>query len=172
LVSSGESINMSHFWNSPNTYAVKAQARDEHGAMSNWSDSLLVTIVQDEPPSPPIIDGPTHGKAGVNYTYTFVATNPESNDVYYWIEWGDGAQTEWIGPYPTGQHVTINHTFTKKGTYMIKAKAKDIHGVESAWATLEVSMPKNSAFTFNFFFQQLFERFPHMFPILRHLLGY
>ena len=172
LVSSGESVNMSHVWNSLGTYSVKTQARDEHGAMSTWSDSLLVTIVEVAPPNPPIIDGPTHGKAGVAYSYTFVSTNPEANDVYYWIEWGDGAQTEWIGPYPTGQIVTVNHTFTKKGTYMIKAKAKDIHGVESAWATLEVSMPKNSAFTFNFFFQQLFERFPHMFPILRHLLGY
>jgi len=172
LFSSGESVNMSHLWNSLGTYSVKTQARDEHGAMSTWSDSLLVTIVEVEPPNPPIIDGPTHGKAGVAYSYTFVSTNPEANDVYYWIEWGDGAQTGWIGPYPSGQIVTVNHTFTKKGIYMIKAKAKDVYNAESAWATLEVSMPKNIAFSFNFFVSQLFERFPHMFPILRHLIGY
>lgn len=172
LVSSGESINIPHFWNSLGTYNVKTQARDEQGAMSNWSDSLLVTIVQVEPPSPPIIDGPIHGKVGVAYPYTFVTTNPEANDVYYWIEWGDDPQTEWIGPYPAGQIVTVNHTFTKKGTYIIKAKAKDVYNAESGWATLEVSMPKNSMLSYNFFLQQLFERFPHVFPILRHLMGY
>ena len=172
LVSSGESVNMSHLWNSLGTYSVKTQVRDEHGAMSNWSDSLLVTIVEVEPPNPPIIDGPTHGKAGVAYSYTFVSTNPEAKDVYYWIEWGDRAQTEWIGPYPAGQIVTVNHTFTQKGIYTIKAKVKDEHGTESDWATLGVRMPKNSAFSFNFFFSQLFERFPNIFPTLRHLLGY
>ena len=76
------------------------------------------------------------------------------------------------GPIIAGQLVTSNHTFTKKETYTIKAKTKDVYNAESAWGTLEVSMPKNSAFTFNFFFQQLFKRFPHMSPILRHLLGH
>ncbi len=51
-------------------------------------------------------------------------------------------------------------------------KSKDIHGAESDWGTLEVSMPKNKAFDLNFnLLSWLFERFPNAFPILRYMLG-
>jgi outer membrane protein assembly factor BamB len=174
LVFSGQSANMSHSWTLPGTYVVKAQARDEYGAMSIWSDPLSITIIQyGPPPSPPIIDGPTHGKIGVAYNYTFVAVNPDANDVFYWIEWGDDSPAmEWVGPYLAGQWITINHTFAKKGTYTIKAKVKEIFGIESDWATLKVSMPKTEFLSFNAFLQHLPRKFPNVFPLLRCLFGY
>ncbi len=172
LVPSGEPVNMFHFWDSLGIYAVKTQARDEQGLMSAWSDSFLVTIIHHEPPSPPVIDGPTQGKAGVVYLFTFVSTNPDANDVFYWIEWGDGSQIEWVGPYASGQLMTINHSFAQKGTYTIKAKAKDIYGAESEWATLKVTMPKTGSLFFSSFLQQLFRQFPNVFVFLRYLLGY
>jgi hypothetical protein len=172
LVHSEDLVNMSHFWDSPGIYAVKTQACDEHGLMSNWSDSFLVTISQHEPPSPPVIDGPTQGKAGIAYLYTFVSTNPDENNVFYWIEWGDGSQIEWAGPYTAGQLMTNNHTFIQKGAYTIKAKAKDIDGVESDWTTLQVTMPKTGSLLFNSFLQQLFRQLPNVFPLFQYLLGY
>jgi hypothetical protein len=75
----------------------------------------------------------------------------------------------WIGPYGSGEEVTINHTWSKRGNYNIKAKAKDALGAESNWGTLYVSMPKNKAF--NPLFLRFLENHPCMFPILRHLLG-
>jgi len=174
LVFSGLPANMSHSWILSDTYVVKAQARDEYGAMSIWSDPLSITIVQyGPPPSPPSIDGPTHGEVGVAYPYTFVAVNPDANDMFYWMEWGDGSTAvEWIGPYPAGQFISINHTFAKKGTYTIKAKVKDVFGVESDWATLKVSMPKTESLPLNAFLQQLLRQFPNVFPLLRYLFGY
>jgi hypothetical protein len=32
--------------------------------------------------------GPTSGRVGVEYTYTFVATDPEGDNVSYCIDWG------------------------------------------------------------------------------------
>ena len=94
------------------------------------------------PPEKPTINGPTNGTAGQTYNYTFVTTDPYENDVYYYINWGDCPG--WImqvGPYASGQEVTISHTFTNQGTFTIKAMAKDIYGAESDWGTLSVTMP-------------------------------
>ena len=42
-----------------------------------------------------------------------------------------------------------NKTWSTKGTYAVKVKAKDAHGAESDWETLTVSMPKNKSFIFS-----------------------
>jgi hypothetical protein len=100
----------------------------------------------------PTIIGPYSGLAGVEYEYKLVTIDPNGNDIYYGIDWGDNSGHEWIGPYPSGEEVTVKHTWNKHGNYIIKTKAKDIYGHESDWGTLEVSMPKNTqtqVFTLN-----------------------
>ena len=120
-------------------------------------------------PYAPNIAGPTIGHAGGEYDYTFDTTDPDGDDVYYWIEWGDGQTEEWIGPYPSGEEITVNHTWSTRGTYSIRAKAKDIHGEESNWGTLKVSMPKNKPST-NSLFLQFFEKLIQRFPPITQLL--
>jgi hypothetical protein len=78
----------------------------------------------------------------------------------------------WIGPYNSGEAVNISHPWNKPGTYIIKAKAKDIHGNESDWGTLTVTMPFSYDIPFQQFWMKVLERFPHAFPILRYMLGY
>ena len=120
-------------------------------------------------PYAPNIAGPTIGHAGGEYDYTFDTTDPDGDDVYYWIEWGDGQKEEWIGPYPSGEEIRLNHTWSNRGIYPIEAKAKDINGEESNWGTLRVSMPKNKPYIntpFMQFFEKLIQRFP---PITRLL---
>jgi len=63
-----------------------------------------------------------------------VTIDPESQDVRYFIDWGDGSNSGWIGPYPSGQETLINHTWTQIGAYAITAKAKDIFNDESNWS--------------------------------------
>jgi len=124
-------------------------------------------------PSNPIITGPTSGKAGNSYPYTFTSTHPKGDNVSYYIEWGDGGTTDWTAFQASGAPgYSENYTWSAKGTFTIKAKAKDVDGAESDWTTLEVTMPKNKPFNFNFnLLEWLFERFPNAFPILRHMLG-
>ena len=126
----------------------------------------------NEPPTTPTISGETDGKAGKSYDYTLVSTDPEEEDVYYFVYWGDDNSTGWIGPYESGEVVTVNHSWEEKDTYNITAQAKDIHGFKSDWASLEVTMPKNKPYIFNFpLLSWLFERFPNAFPVLRYLVG-
>jgi len=92
-------------------------------------------------PHPPNISGPTSGKPGVSYDYYLSSTDPDSDDVYYYVDWGDNTNSGWLGLYSSGAMITVSHTWDQKGTYTIKAKAKDSYGYESEWTTLAVTMP-------------------------------
>jgi len=126
----------------------------------------------NQPPITPTITGPAQGKIKVETDYNFTTTDPDGDEVYYFIDWGDQTNGSWIGPYPSGDKITKSHTWSTKGTYIIKAKAKDIYGNESDWATLSVTMPCSYNIPFQHLWERLFERFPNAFPILRHLMGY
>ncbi len=127
---------------------------------------------QNSPPDNPIIDGATQGKPAIEYEYTFSATDPEGDDIIeYIINWGDNTGEEIItGPYESEEEVTANHTWTTKGIYTIKVKAKDIYGAEGPWGELEVKMPRNKVLH-NLLFLRLRERFLNAFPILRYVFG-
>jgi len=91
----------------------------------------------------PTISGPVRPKEGIEYEYAFETTDPNGDTVYYYIEWGGYSNVgEWIGPYSSGEQIILTHTWNK-GTYTIKAKAKDVYDQESEWGYLEVSIPVN-----------------------------
>ncbi|KYK24747.1 hypothetical protein AYK25_01585 [Thermoplasmatales archaeon SM1-50] len=128
--------------------------------------------VENLPPDTPTITGPAQGKIKVAIQYNFTAIDPNGDEVSYFIEWGDGTDSDWIGPYNSGCIIIKSHTWSTKGDYIIRVKAKDSNGDESDWGTLTVTMP----YSFNRptlqFLKVLFERFPNAFPFLRQLLGY
>jgi hypothetical protein len=98
------------------------------------------------PPEKPSIQGPSSGRVGVSYEFTIVAEEPDGEDVFYYVDWGDECCEEWVGPYASGERVSLEHVWGENGTYTMKVKAKDIHGAESDWTTLEVSMPRGRGF--------------------------
>jgi len=108
---------------------------------------LNATAVLNSPPITPTIEGPSSGATGTEYDYSLCSSDPDGDDISYCIDWGDGAGEVCIGPFPSGTCLTEKHTWSSDGTYIIQVKAQDIHGAESDWATLEVSMPKNKAIT-------------------------
>jgi hypothetical protein len=153
--SSGASVQASHTWASPGTYVVRARARDIFHANSNWSVPLTVVILNDHPPSSPTILGETHGLKGINYLYKILATDPDGDDISYYIDWGDNTSTGWLGPYTSGTHLEIRHRWTIEGSYTIRAKAKDSYDLESSWATLPISMPALSQESLQLSFNQI-----------------
>jgi hypothetical protein len=88
--------------------------------------------------------------------------------ILLFIDWGDGTDSGWIGPYNSGEEVTKSHKWSEQGNYTIKAKAKDVFDEESDWGYLEVTMPKNKIINP---FERFLENRPYMFPILRYILG-
>ena len=135
------------------------------------TDFCFKTYGLDERPNTPVITGQTSGKAGQAYNFSFVSTDPDGNTVYYFVDWGDEQTTAWIGPYPSGQPVTISHVWSKTGTYTVKAKVKDAYGAESDWGTLKIKMPASYNILRQRVLERMLERFPNAFPVLRYLLG-
>ena len=99
----------------------------------------------NQPPNKPTIDGPNEGVTGVDYEFTFVSSDPEDDNLYFYIDWNDGSIEEWIGPYNSDEAVTIGHTWTEQQTYEIKAKTKDTNNGESTWSEpFEIIILQNS----------------------------
>ncbi len=167
-----------------NLYARSSPIIDEDGTIyvgSSWNNDngysfgylhAFGPVESNNPPDKPVISGGKYGNVRTEYRYTFVATDPNNNPIYYCINWGDGNNEE-TRECASGEQIKLKHKYLIRGTYTIKAKAIDTLGEESDWAYLEVTMPKNKDFNNNFnILERLFERFPNTFPIFRHLLGY
>jgi outer membrane protein assembly factor BamB len=154
-------------WNEAGNYSVTLRVKDNNDATDKKTET--VCVIANAPPDTPEIFGPTNGKISVQYNYTFITTDPDGDNVSYWIDWGDNYNTDWIGPYNSSEEITLSHRWSKRGTYTIKAKAKDIYDVESEWATFKVIMPRNKVL-YNTILMELSEQFPNVFQILRYLL--
>ena len=158
------------------TYKVWVNATDPTGSRQYTRKWYTFSTSASIPPGTPDIDGPASGKVGVSYYYNFVAIDPNGDDVYYRIDWGDGSNiTQWIGPYHSGQVVIVAHTFSITGLFTIRCQAKDSYNSVSDWGQLKITMPKAKIYMpspFLELMQKLLERFPNLFPILRLWLGY
>jgi len=130
---------------------------------------LIKVARENHPPNTPIIDGPISGNAGVTYYYNFTINDIDGDPMFLWVDWDDGTQGPYIGPYESGEDVVVSHTWDEQDTYTIKARAKDTDNLWGPWGELEVTMPVNQQSTHPWFYW-LLERFPNMFPILRHLI--
>jgi hypothetical protein len=98
------------------------------------SINLLISKISNSPPIKPTIIGSISGKSGIEYEYSFSTTDPDGDNIFYHIYWGDDSDKEIIGPIVSGDTATVKHIWSEQGVYSIKAKAKDIVGLESDWS--------------------------------------
>lgn len=113
-------------------------------------------------PSQPKITGIKNGNIGVEYDYNIVSIDSDGDQLFYYIDWGDGSFQDWSGPYSSGQEITFKHAFNKKRIYVIKAKAKDTSTLESSWTNFIVRMPRITYianFKLLFYFQRILDTF-------------
>ncbi len=93
-----------------------------------------------------IIEGPTHGKVGVSYTYRFYLTDSEGCQLWLYVDWDDGDVTEWLGPYDAEEGAYLSHAWDECGIYTIRAGAKGCNGSDYS-AKLEVTItPGNTLY--------------------------
>lgn len=158
-------------------YTIWVNATDPAGSglyTRAWY-TFMTQQKQSNPPDKPIKpSGVTSGKLNTPYTYSTSTIDPESDMVFYLWDWGDGTQTDWLGPYNSGDTVNATHTWAVKSS-SVKVKAKDSSDAESPWSDpLPISMPRSSSYLFREVLLQilkdLFERFSNAVPALRQLL--
>ena len=102
------------------------------------SDRLKYTIITDTP----FIEGPTNCIIGNSYDYTFWYIHPLRHDIYFRIYWGDCMAYYRMGPFRSGERVTLPHNWCKlccePGTTTIFVLAIDEFGFRSDIASFEV----------------------------------
>lgn len=128
------------------TYYWRIVAFDDYGYSTNGSIWTFQTEnATNSPPNKPLRpSGTTAGAVNVSYTYSSSAVDIDNDRIYYLFEWGDGTNSNWLGPFSSGETIEASHIWDREGSYNIKVKAKDIYDAESEWSDpLVVSMPKS-----------------------------
>ena len=143
-------------------HQIQARSINTVGNIDSTPASENITI--DNAPNTPTLTGTLKGKTGQLYMYNSTTTDMDGDPVSYWFDWGDGSNSGWLGPFPPGFTVLVNHSWSTKGTYKVKVKAKDIFTMESPWATLDVTIPKTTVLE-----GQFFVRFLQTHPFLSFL---
>lgn len=123
-----------HAYEHTGTYDVTLTVTDDDG----YQRSITKSIEADGnvKPNAPLISGPLSGRAGRIYSFSFVSGDPDGDNVYYNVLWGDGAFEEWFGPYQSDEITSVSHTWSKRGIYKIQARAKDSWGTVSDWSEI------------------------------------
>jgi hypothetical protein len=118
---------------------ISWDSEEENSVGNIWS--FTTASAPNVAPTEPEISGKTNIKVNTEYDYTFTTTDDNEDEIYLYVTWGDGATTDWIGPYASGEVVTLSHSWENKGDFTIQAKAKDPFDLESGWSSLEISVP-------------------------------
>lgn len=96
---------------------------------------LAEISLKSDPPAVPDLTGPSWALINDSVTFSVNTTDPDGDNVYYYLDWGDGTNTGWVGPSPSGVQQNIAHAWHSLGIYNVTAKAKDYHGSSSTWTT-------------------------------------
>ncbi|MGF3554164.1 MAG: C25 family cysteine peptidase [Thermoplasmatota archaeon] len=128
------------------TYTWFVNATDKGSGKKTTKTFTFTTVpFSNNPPNKPVIQGPIRGDKGVQYTFTFTSIDPDGDNIKYFINWGDSTITNWTSFYASGETYSEKHTWNTTGNFIIKAKAKDTSGVESDWATFEITIPRDKS---------------------------
>jgi hypothetical protein len=142
---------------------------------TNYEMKLIRTNfnLDNKPPhTPESPSGNNQGTPGEEYSYSTSTIEPDGDRVYYLFDWGDGSDSDWIGPKNSGEIASATHSWNEKGDYQIKVKAKDEHGLETTWSDpMAVTMPKSRQI-FCFRISELLSCFPNILSLFRLLSVY
>jgi len=137
LASDGQAGDTFGWWSVclDNDSAVISSCRDDDNGLDSGSAYVFSKVSENQPPEIPAAPaGPSVGKKGVEYSFSAMTTDPDENNISYFFDWGDGENSSWIGPFPSGTTATATHAWSDERTYLVKVKAKDENGAETDWS--------------------------------------
>ena len=145
---------------------------------SDDEDKVPIVVNTGQAPNTPIVSGPKSGVIGERYGYTITAVDPQDDDVYYKISWGDCAVMYWDGPHKSGEEVTYEHAWCEVccpggGDFTIQVWVKDANDNMGDCKTFDVSMgQEKQESSISSPFLQFLERLMDRFPLLENLLDF
>lgn len=125
--------NPIHRYSDDRVYNVTLTIYDDDGATSFILKEIAVYTPINKPPNTPTIISQEYGRPSTTYNFTFTATDPDNDEIWYYIDWGDGNVLPWNGPVASGESINMSHSWNK-GVYLIKVLAKDVHDTFSNWS--------------------------------------
>jgi len=132
-----------HYYDYENVVILDIKAEISNGEHEYYLPDLFEQGQNHPPDIPKKPDGPSSGNVNREYTYSARTTDPDNDKILYLFEWGDGTDSGWLGPYNSGDLVSISHEWTVQGNFEIKVKAKDVYGEETSWSEpLSIKMPR------------------------------
>ena len=180
---SGVTVEAEHEWAAGGEYEVKVKAKDVIGTECSWSESLKVTIELESDLECTSDLTWTKVKPGTLLSKEIYVENIGGSgsllnwEIIEWPDWGNWAfaPIEGYDLRPEDEQFTVqvfvnapdesNEQFSGHVTVVNKENASD-------YEILDVSLttPRNKQYTYRPFLNFL-QLHPHMFPIIRHLLG-
>lgn len=97
------------------------------GNVNSISGKIKVQNIKNFPPG-------THG-------FRIKATDPDGDNIRYHIDWGDGDH-EITGFYPSGEEITLNHSYNYQGCFTVCAMAEDTCGFIGPIGTMYIPIIK------------------------------
>jgi outer membrane protein assembly factor BamB len=135
-VASGILYCMPHSWETSGYYTVTAQARDIHGAESDWALNLDVLVgISPDTPARPI--GPEVVQVGRLYWFKTVSRNKDTliSNLKYVFDWGRGKLDTTPGYFPDDDTAGCCEAWYTPGEYDILVRALSWPlSIPSAWS--------------------------------------
>jgi hypothetical protein len=141
LFRSGDTITLAYAWPVPGDFRVSAQARDEKGAVSAWSNWHAIVIadtVELPPGAPRAPAGPDTGYVDSTYEFSTVGGDPNGDRILLQFDWGDGDTSAWSALVPESTQITMSHSWLISGEYSVRARAQDEKGLAGEWSGIHM----------------------------------
>jgi len=127
-----------HIYDSLGNYTVILKVTDNKFATDYYTTTAVITL-GNNPPTTPVVSGPSSGHKNISFIYTAVSTDPDGDAIQYVFDWGDNTNTT-KGFFQSGANCTVNHTWTAAGFYTMRIYAQDPSNASSEVYEMVVSI--------------------------------
>ena len=108
-----------------------------------------LTATAGNPPTAPIVTGPTTGYMTTDYTFTATSTDPDNDQLKYGFDWDNNGTVDQYMPgagyVASGTAQSATHQWIANGSYTFQVLAEDLGGADSPWTsyTIGITTPAN-----------------------------
>ncbi len=124
----GTTRNVTHSWDDPGTYKVRAIAKNERERLSNWSECRTLAIA-NQPPDTPANPYPANGSTGISRSpsLSWNCSDPDSQSITYTLRFGPTQHPPTVSPNQTAALYQPD-TLAYGTTYYWQIIARDTYG--------------------------------------------